>query len=166
MIKVSEHLPQATLYEFHDTESEGCSIGPNAFSVDALSKNKKVVLFGLPGAYTPTCSAEHVPGYVVQHNALKAKGVDEIWCVSVNDPFVMGVWGKDQKVGNKIRMLADGNAEFTKKLGLEVDLSKHGMGLRSQRYAMVIENGVVKSLWIEAPGKFEVSSAEAVLKNI
>lgn len=166
MIKAGERLPELKLQEFMETESEGCSIGPNAFAVDEHSKNKKVVIFGLPGAYTPTCSAQHVPGYVQNHQGLKAKGIDEVWCVSVNDAFVMGAWGREQKVGSKVRMLADGNAEFTKRLGLEMDLAKYGMGLRSQRYAMLVENGIVKSLWVEAPGKFEVSSAEAVLKQL
>lgn len=166
MIKAGERLPELNLQEFVETESEGCSIGPNAFAVDEHSKNKKIVIFALPGAYTPTCSAQHVPGYVQQHQALKAKGIDEVWCVSVNDAFVMGAWGREQKVDSKVRMLADGNAEFTKKLGLEMDLAKYGMGLRSQRYAMLVENGIVKSLWVEAPGKFEVSSAEAVLKQL
>lgn len=166
MIKVGEHLPESTLQEFLEVEQEGCSIGPNTFAVGALTKNKKIVVFGLPGAYTPTCSAQHVPGYKQHYQALKSKGIDEIWCVSVNDAFVMGAWGRDQKVDNKVRMLADGNAEFTQKLGLEMDLTKHGMGLRSQRYAMLVDNGVVKSLWVEAPGKFEVSSAEAVLKQL
>lgn len=166
MIKAGERLPELKLQEFVETESEGCSIGPNAFAVDEHSKSKKIVIFALPGAYTPTCSAQHVPGYVQQHQALKAKGVDEVWCVSVNDAFVMGAWGREQKVGNKVRMLADGNAEFTKRLGLEMDLAQYGMGLRSQRYAMLVENGIVKSIWVEAPGKFEVSSAEAVLKQL
>ena len=166
MIKVGDRLPQATLYEFLESEGAGCRIGPNAFAVDKMSENKKIVVFGLPGAYTPTCSEQHVPGYLRHHDALKAKGVDEIWCVSVNDPFVMGAWGRDQKVGTKVRMLGDGSAELTKKLGLEMDFSKHGMGVRSQRYAMLIDHGVVAGLWLEAPGKFEVSSAEAVLKQI
>jgi peroxiredoxin len=166
MIKAGERLPELKLQEFVETESEGCSIGPNPFALDEHSHNKKIVIFGLPGAYTPTCSAQHVPGYIQHHQALQAKGIDEVWCVSVNDAFVMGAWGREQKVGNKVRMLADGNAEFTKKIGLEMDLAKYGMGLRSQRYAMLVENGIVKSLWVEAPGKFEVSSAEAVLKQL
>ena len=166
MIKIGEKLPQVTLHEFLDTERDGCGIGPNKFAVDTLAKDKKIVVFGLPGAYTPTCSAQHVPGYVANYDAFKAKGVDEIWCVSVNDAFVMGAWGRAQKVGTKVRMLGDGNAQFCKKLGLECDLGEHGMGLRSQRYAMLVDHGVVKSMWVEAPGKFEVSSAEAVLKQI
>ncbi len=166
MIAVGQKLPNATLYEFFDEESAGCSLGPNAFEVEKLTAGKKIVIFGLPGAFTPTCSAKHVPGYVEHFDALKAKGVDEIWCVSVNDPFVMGAWGRDQKVAKKIRMMGDGSAEFTKKLGLELDLTARGLGLRSDRYAMIVEDGVVKSLDREAPGKFEVSDASSVLKKL
>ena len=166
MIAVGQKLPNATLYEFMDEESEGCSLGPNAFEVEKLAAGKKIVLFALPGAFTPTCSAKHVPGYVEHCDAIKAKGVDEIWCVSVNDPFVMGAWGRDQKVCKKIRMLGDGSAEFTKKLGLELDLTARGFGVRSDRYAMIIEDGVVKSLDREAPGKFEVSDAASILKKL
>ena len=163
MIAVGQKLPNATLYEFIDEATEGCTIGPNAFEVEKLAAGKKVVIFALPGAFTPTCSAKHVPSYVEHFDAIKAKGVDEIWCISVNDPFVMGAWGRDQKVGNKIRMLGDGSAEFTKKLGLELDLTARGFGVRSDRYAMIIEDGVVKSLDREAPGKFEVSDAASIL---
>ena len=166
MIAVGQKLPNATLYEVMNEETEGCSLGPNAFEVEKLAAGKKIVLFALPGAFTPTCSAKHVPGYVEHHDAIKAKGVDEIWCVSVNDPFVMGAWGRDQKVGKKIRMLGDGSAEFTKKLGLELDLTARGFGVRSDRYAMIIEDGVVKSLDREAPGKFEVSDAASILKKL
>jgi len=166
MIAVGQKLPNATLYEFLDEAMEGCAIGPNAFEVEKLTAGKKVVIFGLPGAFTPTCSAKHVPGYVEHFDAIKAKGVDEIWCVSVNDPFVMGAWGRDQKVGNKIRMLGDGSCEFTKKLGLELDLIARGLGVRSDRYAMIVEDGVVKTLDREAPGKFEVSDAASILKKL
>jgi peroxiredoxin (alkyl hydroperoxide reductase subunit C) len=166
MIAVGQKLPNATLYEFLNEETEGCAIGPNAFEVEKLVAGKKIVIFALPGAFTPTCSAQHVPGYVAQFDAIKAKGVDEIWCVSVNDPFVMGAWGRDLNVGKKVRMLGDGSAEFTGKLGMEFDLTKRGLGIRSQRYAMVVENGVVKSLSLEAPGKFEVSDATSVLKQL
>jgi peroxiredoxin (alkyl hydroperoxide reductase subunit C) len=164
MIAVGQKLPNATLYEFIDEATEGCTIGPNAFEVEKLAAGKKVVIFALPGAFTPTCSAKHVPSYVEHFDAIKAKGVDEIWCISVNDPFVMGAWGRDQKVGNKIRMLGDGSAEFTKKLGLELDLTARGLGVRSDRYAMIVEDGVIKTLDREAPGKFEVSDAVSVLK--
>ncbi|OWS70634.1 peroxiredoxin [Polynucleobacter aenigmaticus] len=166
MIAVGQKLPNATLYEFLDEATEGCTIGPNAFEVEKLAAGKKVVIFALPGAFTPTCSAKHVPSYVEHFDAIKAKGVDEIWCISVNDPFVMGAWGRDQKVGNKIRMLGDGSAEFTKKLGLELDLTARGFGVRSDRYAMIVEDGVVKTLDREAPGKFEVSDAASVLKKL
>ena len=126
MIAVGQKLPNATLYEFIDEEREGCSLGPNSFEVDKLVAGKKIVIFALPGAYTPTCSAKHVPGYVEQFDALKAKGVDEVWCISVNDPFVMGAWGRDLKVGKKVRMFGDGSGEFTKKLGMEFDLTARG----------------------------------------
>ena len=166
MIAVGQTLPNATLYEFLNEATEGCSIGPNAFEVEKLTAGKKIVIFALPGAFTPTCSAKHVPSYVEHYDAIKAKGVDEIWCISVNDPFVMGAWGRDQKVGHKIRMLGDGSAECTKKLGLELDLTARGLGIRSDRYAMIVENGVVKTLDREAPGKFEVSDAASVLKKL
>jgi peroxiredoxin (alkyl hydroperoxide reductase subunit C) len=166
MIAVGQKLPNATLYEFLNEETEGCAIGPNAFEVEKLAAGKKIVIFALPGAFTPTCSAQHVPGYVAQFDAIKAKGVDEIWCIAVNDPFVMGAWGRDLNVGKKVRMLGDGSAEFTGKLGMEFDLTKRGLGIRSQRYAMVVENGVVKSLSLEEPGKFEVSDAASVLKQL
>ena len=166
MIAVGEKLPNATLYEFFNEEAEGCALGPNAFEVEKIAAGKKIVIFGLPGAFTPTCSAKHVPGYVENCDAIKAKGVDEIWCVSVNDPFVMGAWGRDQKVGKKVRMLGDGSGEFTKKLGLELDLTARGLGVRSDRYAMIVEDGVVKSLDREAPGKFEVSDAASILKKL
>jgi glutaredoxin/glutathione-dependent peroxiredoxin len=165
-IQVGDRLPNGTLSEFLEVEKDGCSVGPNVFKVEDLVKGKKIVIFGLPGAFTPTCSAKHVPGYLTNYDALKAKGVDEIWCVSVNDAFVMGAWAKDQKSEGKVRMMADGSADYTKKLGLEVDLTARGMGVRSQRYAMLVQNGVVKALNIEAPGKFEVSNAETMLKAL
>jgi peroxiredoxin len=165
-IKVGDRLPDGQLQEFIDVETEGCALGPNTFNVGELTKGKKIVIFGLPGAFTPTCSAKHVPGYVEQYDKLKAKGVDEIWCISVNDPFVMGAWGRDQKSSGKVRMMADGSAEFTKKLGLEFDLTARGMGVRSQRYSMLVDNGVVKALNVEAPGKFEVSDAGTILKQL
>jgi peroxiredoxin len=165
-IKVGETLPEATLTEFVEVEGNGCSVGPNAFKVSDLVKGKRVALFALPGAFTPTCSAQHVPSYLKQFDALRAKGIDEIWCVSVNDAFVMGAWGRDQQSGGKVRMLADGSGDFTRKVGLELDLTARGMGVRSQRYAMVVDNGVVKHLFVEAPGKFEVSSADHVLASL
>jgi peroxiredoxin len=165
-IKIGDRLPEGSLSEFVEVESEGCSIGPNTFNVGDLVKGKKIAIFGLPGAYTPTCSAQHVPGYVKHADALKAKGVDEIWCISVNDAFVMGAWGRDQKATGVVRMMADGNAAFSKALGLDADFSKFGMGTRSQRYSMLVEDGVVKQLNVEQPGKFEVSNAETLLGQL
>ena len=163
MIKVGDTLPNATLMEYSDVEGEGCSIGPNPVDVAKASAGKTIALFALPGAFTPTCSAKHVPGYVEHHAALKAAGVDEIWCVSVNDAFVMGAWARDQKSVGKVRMLGDGSADFTKATGLILDLTARGMGLRSNRYSMLIKNGKVATLNIEAPGKFEVSDAATML---
>ena len=165
-IKVGDRLPNGTLSEYFDTEKDGCSIGPNVFKVEDLVKGKTIVIFGLPGAYTPTCSAKHVPGYLSNFDALKRKGVDEIWCISVNDAYVMGAWGKDQKAEGKVRMMADGSADYTKKLGLETDLTARGMGVRSKRYALIARDGIVEALNVEAPGKFEVSNAETILKAL
>ncbi len=165
-IKVGDRIPDGTLTEMIDTEREGCTIGPNAFSVGEIAKGKKIAIFGLPGAFTPTCSAKHVPSYVANIDKLKSKGVNEVWCVAVNDAFVMGAWAKDQKSGGKVRMMADGSAALTKALGLEMDLTARGMGVRSQRYSMLVDNGVVKALNVEAPGKFEVSDAETMLKQL
>jgi glutaredoxin/glutathione-dependent peroxiredoxin len=165
-IKVGDVLPESTLTEFFDVEGNGCSLGPNAFKVSDLVKGKTIAIFGLPGAFTPTCSAKHVPGYVEHLDALKAKGVDEVWCISVNDAFVMGAWGREQKAVGKVRMMADGSADFTKKVGLELDLIARGMGLRSDRYSMLVKDGVVKSINREAPGKFEVSDAATMLKQL
>ena len=165
-ITIGDRLPEATLTEFIEVEGNGCSIGPNAFKVSELTKGKKIAIFGLPGAFTPTCSAKHVPSYVEHFDALRAKGVDEIWCVSVNDAFVMGAWGRDQKSGGKVRMMADGSAEFTQKIGLTLDLTANGMGLRSARYSMLVEDGVVRQLNLEPPGKFEVSDAATLLKQL
>lgn len=158
-IKVGDKVPSATLME----KQEG---GPAPVTTDELFSGKKVAVFALPGAYTPTCSAKHVPGFVQAYDALKAKGVDSILCISVNDAFVMGAWGKEQGAGDKVRMIADGNGEFTRAVGLEFDASKFGMGKRSQRYSMLVDNGVVKALNVEEPGAFEVSSAEYMLKNL
>ncbi|HEY5291463.1 MAG TPA: peroxiredoxin [Burkholderiales bacterium] len=166
MIKVGDRLPEGTLTEFIETETAGCSLGPNSFKVSDLVKGKKIAIFGLPGAYTPTCSAKHVPSYLANYDKLKAKGVDEIWCISVNDAFVMGAWGRDQKATGKIRMMADGSAEFAKKLGLELDLTARGMGVRMNRISMLVDDGVVKQLNVEGPGKFEVSDAETMLKQL
>ena len=163
MIKVGDTLPSSTLQEFSEVEGEGCSIGPNAVDVSKAVEGKTIALFALPGAFTPTCSAKHVPGYVEHYDDFKAAGVDEIWCVSVNDAFVMGAWARDQKTGAKVRMLADGSADFAKATGLTLDLAGRGMGLRSNRYSMLVKDGKVASLNVEAPGKFEVSDAGTLL---
>jgi peroxiredoxin len=164
-IKVGDKLPEGTLNEFIEVEGNGCTVGPNTFKVEELVKGKKIAIFALPGAFTPTCSAKHVPSYLANFDKLKAKGVDEIWCISVNDAFVMGAWSRDQKAGGKIRFMADGSAEYSKKLGLTLDLTARGLGLRSNRYSMLVDNGVVKTLNVEGPGKFEVSDGDTMLKQ-
>ena len=158
-LKVGDKLPAATLIA-------GSAEGPKPMTTDDIFAGKKVAFFAVPGAFTPTCSAKHVPSYVANIEKLKGKGVDEVWCVSVNDAFVMGAWAKDQKCGGKVRMMADGSATLTKAMGLEMDLTARGMGVRSQRYSMLVDNGVVKSLNVEAPGKFEVSDADTMLKQV
>lgn len=163
MIKVGDALPAATLMEFNAVETEGCPLGPVAVNTAEAAAGKTIALFALPGAFTPTCSAKHVPGYVAQADAFKAAGVDEIWCVSVNDAFVMGAWAKDQGTQGKVRMLGDGSAEFAKATGLTLDLTARGMGLRSNRYSMLVKNGTVLALNVEGPGKFEVSDADTLL---
>ena len=163
MIKVGDQLPAGSLQEFVEVEGNGCSIGPNSFDIAKETAGKTIAIFGLPGAFTPTCSAQHVPGYVEGSAALKAAGVDEIWCVSVNDAFVMGAWGRDQQTAGKVRMMADGSAEFAKATGLTLDLNARGMGLRANRYSMLVKDGKVQSLNVEAPGKFEVSDANTML---
>jgi len=165
-IKVGDRVPEGSLQEFIEVEGNGCSIGPNTFKVQDLVKGRKIAVFGLPGAFTPTCSAKHVPSYLGNLDKLKAKGVDEVWCLAVNDPFVMGAWARDQKANGRIRFMADGSADYTKKLGLELDLTARGMGVRTQRFSMLVDDGVVKSLNVEAPGKFEVSDADTLLKQL
>ncbi len=164
MISVGDTLPGGTLFESvgYD-DGKNCPVPPQPVDVAALTAGKKVVIFGLPGAFTPTCSGSHVPGYLKHFDALKAKGVDTIVCMAANDGFVMGAWGKSQNVGDKIRMLGDGSATFTKALGLELDLTAKGMGMRCDRFVLIVDNGVVKHVAKEQPGKLEVSSAEAVL---
>lgn len=166
MIKIGDQLPATTLMEYVEVEGNGCSIGPNPVDVAKATAGKTIALFALPGAYTPTCSAKHVPGYVEQAEAFKAAGVDEIWCLSVNDAFVMGAWARDQQTSGKVRMLADGSADFAKATGLTLDLTTRGMGLRSNRYSMLVKNGVVQSLNVEGPGKFEVSDAGTLLAQV
>lgn len=163
MIKVGDTLPATTLMEFSEVEGNGCSLGPNPVDVANASAGKTIALFALPGAFTPTCSAKHVPGYVGNFEKLKAAGVDEIWCLSVNDAFVMGAWAREQKTAGKVRMLADGSAEFAKAAGLTLDLTARGMGVRSTRYSMLVKDGKVVSLNVEGPGKFEVSDAATLL---
>ena len=163
MIKVGDQLPAATLMEYVEVEGNGCSLGPNPVDVQEAAAGKTIALFAVPGAFTPTCSAKHVPGYVEQADALKAAGVDEIWCLSVNDAFVMGAWARDQKTAGKLRMLADGDAAFAKTTGLTLDLNGKGLGLRSNRYSMLVKDGKVARLNVEGPGKFEVSDATTLL---
>lgn len=165
MIAVGDEVPEATLWE--STEfGEACPLAPAPVSVREATQGKRVVIFGLPGAYTPTCSAKHLPGYVQQLGELKARGVDEVWCVSVNDGYVMAAWGKEQGAIGKVRMLGDGNADFVRKLGLDKDSSKSGMGTRAQRFSLLVESGVVKRINVEAPSKFEVSNVETMLTQV
>ncbi|XHS79903.1 peroxiredoxin [Burkholderiaceae bacterium UC74_6] len=163
MLKVGDKLPAGMLQEFIEVEGNGCSLGPNSFDIEKLTAGKKIAIFALPGAFTPTCSAQHVPGFVAKADEFKAAGVDEIWCISVNDAFVMGAWGRDQKTAGKVRMMADGSAAFTQATGLVLDLTAKGFGVRSQRYSMLVIDGVVKALNVEGPGKFEVSDAATLL---
>lgn len=163
MIAVGDRLPDATLSETTEF-GEACPVRPQSFSAAELAKGKRIAVFGLPGAYTPTCSAKHLPGYVASLDALRKLGVDEVWCLSVNDAFVMAAWGREHAATGKVRMLGDGSAELTQKLGLDTDIP--GMGKRTRRFSMLLEDGVVKRLNVEAPGKFEVSSAEAMLAQL
>jgi peroxiredoxin len=158
-IQVGEKIPAATL-KVADAD------GIKDVTTEQLFAGRKVVLFSVPGAFTPTCSAKHLPGFVQNAAAIRAKGIDSIVCLAVNDAFVMGAWGRDQQVGDKVIMASDGNGELTRALGLDLDASRFGMGMRGQRFAMVVEDGVVRKLAVEAPGKFEVSSAEAILQGL
>ena len=166
-IKPGDRLPEGKLTESTEFDSAThCAMAPKDVNVAEAAKGKKIAIFGLPGAYTPTCSAKHVPSYLSNRDKLLAKGVNEIWCVAVNDGFVMAHWGRDQKALGKIRFLGDGSAAWTRALGLELDLGARGMGTRMQRFSMLVDNGVVKSVNVEAPGKFEVSDAETMLKQL
>ena len=166
-IKAGDKLPDGKLMESTEFDSATqCAMGPKEVNVADAVKGKKIAIFGLPGAYTPTCSAKHVPSYLQNLDALKKKGVSEIWCIAVNDAFVMAHWGKDQKALGKIRFLADGSAAWAKALGLGLDLTARGMGMRMQRFSMLVDNGVVKSLNVEGPGKFEVSDGATMLKQV
>jgi peroxiredoxin len=163
MIKVGDPFPNATLTE--STEfGDACPVSPNKVNTAEAAAGKRIVVFGLPGAYTPTCSAKHVPGYLSNLEALEAKGVDEVWCVSVNDGYVMAAWGREQGGIGKIRFLGDGSAELTRALGLDVDIP--GMGIRLKRCSLVVEDGVVKQVNVEAPGEFGASSAETILTQV
>jgi len=163
MIKIGERIPDATLTE--STEfGEACPVAPSKISVSDATRGKRIVIFGLPGAFTPTCSAKHVPGYVANLDALKKKKVDEVWCMAVNDGFVMAAWGRDRGALGKIRFVGDGSAELTKKLGLEVDIP--GMGTRCRRFSMLLDDGVVERINVEEAGKFEVSNAETMLAQL
>ncbi|MDV7338923.1 peroxiredoxin [Terasakiella sp. A23] len=164
-LKIGDKLPDGILAE--STEfGDACPLGPENVNVSAATKGKKIAIFALPGAYTPTCSAQHVPGYLENLDALKAKGVDEVWCVATNDGFVMAAWGRDQNAIGKIRFLGDGSAKWAKALGLELDLTERGMGVRLQRFSLLVDDGVVTQLNVEAPGKFEVSDATTLLGQL
>jgi len=165
-LNIGDRIPDGTLGEYIETATDTCAVGPNNFQVHDLAKGKTIALFAVPGAFTPTCSQKHLPGYIELADALKAKGVDEIWCLSVNDAFVMGAWGREQGAEGKVRMLADGSAAWTKALGLELDLTARGMGVRSQRYSALLQDGIVKQLNVEQAGKFEVSDAQTMLGQL
>ena len=165
-IKVGDRLPDGKLMESTEFDSATqCAMAPKEVNVAEAAKGKKIAVFGLPGAYTPTCSAKHVPSYMQNMDALKAKGVNEVWCVATNDAFVMAHWGKDQKALGKIRFLADGSGDWAKALGLELDLTARGMGKRMNRFSLLVDDGTVKQVNLEAPGKFEVSDGATMLKQ-
>ena len=166
MIKVGDALPAVTLMEYVEVEGNGCSLGPNPVKLPEALAGKTIALFAVPGAFTPTCSEKHLPGYIAQAEELKAAGVDEIWCLAVNDAFVMGAWGRDQKAGGKVRMIADGDAAFAKATGLTLDLNGKGLGLRANRFSMLVKDGKVAALNVEGPGKFEVSDADTMLAQV
>ena len=166
MIKIGDTLPATTLMEYVEVEGNGCSIGPNPVKVAEASAGKTIAVFAVPGAFTPTCSAQHLPGFLERPAELKAAGVDEIWCLADNDAFVMGAWGREQNTAGKIRMLADGDAAFAQATGLTLDLNGKGLGLRSNRYSMLVKDGKVVQLNNEAPGKFEVSNAATLLAQV
>lgn len=163
LIKVGDELPDATVTETTEF-GEACPVGPQKLSVAEQARGKRVVVFGVPGAYTPTCSAKHLPGYVQSVEALRAKGVDEVWCVSVNDGFVMAAWGREHGAIGRVRMLGDGAAELTRKLGLDTEIP--GMGVRSRRFSLLVNDGVVERVNVEEPGKFVVSNVETMLAQL
>lgn len=166
MIQIGSTLPSCTLMEYLDTPTEGCSLGPNPVVLPDALQGKTIALFAVPGAFTPTCSEKHLPGYIQSAQALRDAGVDEIWCLAVNDAFVMGAWGREQQATGTVRMIADGDAVFSKATGLTLDLSGKGLGLRAARYSMLVKDGKVQHLNVEAPGKFEVSDAATLLAQL
>lgn len=163
MIQIGDQLPAATLYEYIVPEDGSCAIGPTPVQLPQALKGKTIAIVAVPGAFTPTCSERHLPGYIEHAQALREAGVDEIWCVAVNDAFVMGAWGHAQKVGQKVRMLGDGSADFARATGLTLELSARGLGLRSNRFSMLVRDGRVLALNVEEAGKFEVSDAATLL---
>ena len=166
-IEVGQHLPAGELTECNEFDpANGCPMNPQAQDVLALSKGKKIVIFGVPGAFTPLCSAQHLPGFVEFADKIKAKGVDDIWCLSVNDAFVMAAWGREQNATGKVRMMADGSAAYSEALGLDRDLSGGGMGTRCFRFGMIVEDGIVSYLGVEGSGEFGVSKAETILEQL
>jgi peroxiredoxin len=166
MLKVGDKLPGGTLREFIEVEGNGCSVGENQFDIEKTTAGKRIAVLTLPGAFTPTCSARHLPGYVELAEQFHASGVDEIWCISVNDVHVMGAWGRDQKTAGKVRMMADGSADFARATGLSLDRTAQGMGIRLCRASLFVDNGIVRVLNVEAVGKFEISGAETLLQQI
>lgn len=166
-IKTGDKLPEGKLIECTEFDPvNGCPVNPQTLDVGEQLKGRRIVIFGLPGAFTPTCSLRHLPGFVALQDAFSDKGIDEIWCIAVNDHFVMAAWGLAQQVNGKVRMLADGSAEYVRKLGLERDLTANGMGMRSQRFAMIVNDGTVEYLGVEGSGQFELSTAETVLSKL
>ncbi|NDY91110.1 peroxiredoxin [Ideonella livida] len=166
MWQVGDRLPEVVLTEFIDEGGEGCPVGPQAVGLVEAAAGKRVVIVGVPGAFTPTCSAKHLPGYVELASALRAAGVDEVWCVAVNDAFVMGAWGREQRVAGAVRMLADGSADFARAAGLTLDLAARGLGLRCQRFAAIVQDGVLLDLAVEPAGQLGVSTAASVLERV
>jgi peroxiredoxin len=166
-IEVGQHLPAGDLTECNEFDpANGCPMNPQAQDVLELSKGKKIVIFGVPGAFTPLCSAQHLPGFVEYADKIKAKGADDIWCLSVNDAFVMAAWGREQNATGKVRMMADGSAAYSKALGLDRDLTDGGMGIRCFRFGMIVEDGIVSYIGVEGSGEFGVSKAETILEQL
>lgn len=165
-IQIGARLPDVELGEFVDTATDSCAAGPTTHKVADLASGRKIALFAVPGAFTPTCSEQHLPGFLALHDELKARGIDEIWCVAVNDPFVMGAWGRDLGVNGRIRMLADGSGVFTRDMGLELDLSARGLGVRSRRYSAIVEDGVIRQLNVEDAGGLTCSDAQTLLDQL